>query len=53
MVSTVLSILLLTVTAAALIATLASFVWAAIKDGEDNDEVQKRLIRRRFPRETK
>ena len=47
--STVLGIVLLLVTAAGLIATLASFIWAAIKDGEDNDAVQSRLLRRRFP----
>ena len=25
------------------------FVWAAIKDGRDNDALQRRIIRRRFP----
>ncbi|MBV8599134.1 MAG: hypothetical protein JO017_09955, partial [Actinobacteria bacterium] len=24
------------------------FVWAAIKDGRDNDALQRRIIRRRF-----
>jgi len=38
----------LTVLSAALV--LGLFVWAAIKDGEDNAAMNARVVRRRWPR---
>jgi len=29
------------------------FVWAAVKDGQENDALQSRIIRRRWPRDAK
>jgi len=29
------------------------FVWAARKDGQENDAIQSRIIRRRWPRDSK
>jgi hypothetical protein len=29
------------------------FVWAAVKDGQENDALQARIIRRRWPRDAK
>ncbi len=51
--SLALGIVLIVITAAATLFTLALFVWAAYKDGEANDAIQSRLIRRRWPREQK
>jgi hypothetical protein len=35
------------------IVVLALFVWAAVKDGQENDALQARIIRRRWPRDAK
>jgi hypothetical protein len=48
-VATFVAIVLVAITAASLLVTLAAFIWAAFKDGEDNDAVQARLLHRRFP----
>jgi nitrogen fixation-related uncharacterized protein len=31
---------------------LALFIWAAVKDGQANDAVQARILRRHWPRPT-
>ena len=46
-------IVLTVISAAATLFVLALFVWAARKDGQDNDAIQSRLIHRRWPREQK
>ncbi len=34
------------------VVVMALFVWAAVKDGQANDAVQARLLRRHWPRHT-
>jgi hypothetical protein len=43
-------IVLVVITAIGAAFVLGLFVWAAIKDGQDNDAVQARIHRRRWPR---
>jgi hypothetical protein len=47
-----LEIIVIVVTALTAIAVVGLFVWGAVKDGEDNDEIQARIVRRRWPRRT-
>ena len=44
-----LEIVFLVVTLATAAVVVGLFVWGAIKDGEDNDAAQRRVIRRRWP----
>jgi len=44
-------IVLVVVSVIATLIVLAMFVWAAYKDGQDNDAIQSRFLHRRWPRE--
>jgi hypothetical protein len=44
-----LGIILIVVSAAAALFVFGLFIWGAIKDGEENDAIQARIHRRRFP----
>ena len=44
-----LGIILIAVTAASALFVFGLFIWAAKKDGEENDAVQARIYRRRWP----
>ena len=43
-------IILLVVSVLSVAVVIGMFVWGAIKDGQDNDAVQGRIQRRRWPR---
>ena len=45
-----LGIVLIVVTAASGLFVFGLFVWGALKDGEENDAIQARIHRRRWPR---
>ena len=45
-----LGIILVVVTLAGGLFVLGLFVWGAVKDGPENDDVQARIHRRRWPR---
>jgi hypothetical protein len=44
-----LGIVLIVITLAGALFVLGLFVWAAVKDGQDNDALQARIHRRRWP----
>jgi len=46
-------IVLIVLTTATTLFVLGLFIWAARKDGQDNDAIQSRIIRRRFPRDSR
>jgi hypothetical protein len=47
-----LEVVIIVVTAATAVFVLGLFVWGAVKDGQDNEAVQRRIVRRRWPRGT-
>ncbi|HWE83253.1 MAG TPA: hypothetical protein VG265_16500 [Gaiellaceae bacterium] len=47
-----LEIVVIAVTALTALVVVGLFIWGAVKDGEDNDAIQARIVRRRWPRRT-
>jgi hypothetical protein len=44
-----LGIILIVVSAAGALLVFGLFIWGAIKDGEENDAIQAKIHRRRYP----
>jgi len=51
--SLVFGIVLVVIFGVSTLVVLALFVWAAFKDGQANDAIQSRIIRRHWPRDQK
>jgi hypothetical protein len=47
--TTVLGIIAILFTLAIVLGTIGLFVWAAIKDGEEDKAIRSRVVRRRWP----